>query len=183
MRSWGIRHVGQLAAAAIFAVGAAAGSASAETVPQVAMTAADIPDWTGAPDQGYEGFRFVGFSLYDTLGSNGIFPIPTKAADIRPALAKAGQSIPNDHKSWIFKLRQGVKFHDGCDWNANSAVWNFAPRGGPEGAAIQRAAPRHAGLAFHATSPSVDKIDDYTIASTPTIDELAAAVRDRRLLP
>ena len=35
----------------------------AELVLRVAMTAGDIPDWTGAPDQGYEGYRFVGFSL------------------------------------------------------------------------------------------------------------------------
>jgi len=41
--------------------------AHAETVLRVAMTAGDIPDWTGQPDQGFEGYRFVGWSLYDAL--------------------------------------------------------------------------------------------------------------------
>ena len=31
-----------------------------------------------------------------------------------------------DKKKWIFKLRPGVTFHDGCPWNADSAIWNFA---------------------------------------------------------
>ncbi len=43
-----------------FAAVAGAGAAQAETVLRVAMTAADIPDYTGAPDQGYEGYRFAG---------------------------------------------------------------------------------------------------------------------------
>ena len=31
------------------------------------MTAADIPYTAGQPDQGFEGFRFIGFQLYDAL--------------------------------------------------------------------------------------------------------------------
>jgi len=33
----------------------------------VGMTAGDIPVTTGNPDQGFEGYRFVGYNLYDTL--------------------------------------------------------------------------------------------------------------------
>ena len=33
----------------------------------VGMTAGDLPITTGNPDQGFEGYRFVGYSLYDTL--------------------------------------------------------------------------------------------------------------------
>lgn len=33
----------------------------------VAMTAGDIPVTTGNPDQGFEGYRFVGYNLYDAL--------------------------------------------------------------------------------------------------------------------
>src|SRR5579871_4453842 len=54
-----------------FALGAASllqpAAARAESVLRVAMTAGDIPDWTGQPDQGFEGYRFVGWSLYDAL--------------------------------------------------------------------------------------------------------------------
>ena len=31
------------------------------------MTAGDIPVTTGNPDQGFEGYRFVGYNLYDSL--------------------------------------------------------------------------------------------------------------------
>ena len=41
--------------------------AHAESVLTVAMTAGDIPATTGNPDQGFEGFRFVGYNLYDGL--------------------------------------------------------------------------------------------------------------------
>ena len=33
----------------------------------VGMTAGDIPVVTGNPDQGFEGYRFVGYNLYDAL--------------------------------------------------------------------------------------------------------------------
>jgi len=33
----------------------------------VGMTAGDLPITTGNPDQGFEGYRFVGYNLYDSL--------------------------------------------------------------------------------------------------------------------
>jgi hypothetical protein len=33
----------------------------------VGMTAGDTPVTTGNPDQGFEGYRFVGYNLYDAL--------------------------------------------------------------------------------------------------------------------
>src|SRR5215472_9005447 len=33
----------------------------------VGMTAGDLPLTTGNPDQGFEGYRFVGYNLYDAL--------------------------------------------------------------------------------------------------------------------
>ena len=44
-----------------------AATARGETELTVAMTAGDIPITTGIPDQGSEGVRFVGYSLYDAL--------------------------------------------------------------------------------------------------------------------
>jgi peptide/nickel transport system substrate-binding protein len=55
-------------AIAVFLVGVASlASASAETVLRIGMTAADIPATTGAPDQGAEGWRTAGTTIYDSL--------------------------------------------------------------------------------------------------------------------
>ena len=91
------------------------------------MTAGDLPATTGNPDQGFEGYRFVGYNLYDSLvlwdlsGKDA-----DKAADIKPGLATEWQVDEANPKRWIFKLRQGVKLHDGCDFTADDVVWNMA---------------------------------------------------------
>src|ERR1700761_9167764 len=46
---------------------AAPRAALAETVLRIGMTAADIPRTSGQPDQGFEGNRFAGFTMYDGL--------------------------------------------------------------------------------------------------------------------
>lgn len=101
-----------------------AGMARAETTLRIAMTAAAVPDWRGQPDQGFEGNRFVGFSLYDTLL---LWDLSSSDKEVlpKPGLAVKWWADPDDNKRWLFDLREGVKFHDGCAWNADSAVWNF----------------------------------------------------------
>src|ERR1700693_3916720 len=56
----------------------------------VAMTAGDIPVTTGNPDQGFEGYRFVGYNLYDGLMLWDLSGAGEKAADIKPGLATGG---------------------------------------------------------------------------------------------
>ena len=41
--------------------------AHAETVVRIGMTAADIPRTLGQPDQGFEGNRFTGLTMYEGL--------------------------------------------------------------------------------------------------------------------
>ena len=166
MPSRGLRSIG---VACAIGLACGAGPAHAESVLRVAMSAADIPDWSGAPDQGYEGIRFVGFSLFDSLVEWDLAK-GDKAADIRPGLAESWAVDPADHKRWIFKLRQGVKFHDGCDWNADSAVWNF-------GRVMDSSAPQY-NVRHHAVQSwlitnvaSMDKVDDYTIALHTKIED------------
>ncbi len=55
------------AGVAALSVGAIPATAHAESVLRVAMTAGDIPLTIGQPDQGFEGYRFVGYKLYDSL--------------------------------------------------------------------------------------------------------------------
>jgi peptide/nickel transport system substrate-binding protein len=169
------RSFGALRSAALAILASAAllgaSAARAETVLRVAMTAGDIPDWTGAPDQGYEGYRFVGFTLYDAL-VNWDLSRSDVAADITPGLAESWAIDPNDHKRWIFKLRKGVTFHDGCPWNADAAVWNFKR---VMDASSPQYNPRHHTMQgwMILNVSGMEKIDDYTVAlTTPIVDSL-----------
>ncbi len=159
-----MRRIWQLTAA--FGAGLAgmvfAGSVDAAGTLTVGMTAGDLPQTTGNPDQGFEGYRFVGYNLYDSLVlwdlSQG-----DKAADIKPGLATAWHVDPDNHKRWIFELRHGVKWHDGCNFNADDVVWNL-------GYSFDQKAPQFNVAQFAQARPylgtfdRVEKIDDYTVA-------------------
>ena len=58
--------IGGGAAAVSLALPHAAGAQSAGVL-RIGMTAADIPQMTGSPDNGFEGYRFCGYTLYDAL--------------------------------------------------------------------------------------------------------------------
>ena len=51
------------------------------------MTASDVPITTGAPDNGYEGVRFLGYPVFEGLV---LWDLKSadKLADIRPGLAE-----------------------------------------------------------------------------------------------
>jgi len=61
--------------------------------------------------------RQVLYNLYDSLVAIDM------SLKIIPALAESWQTP--DPKTYIFKLRQGVKYHDGTDFNADSVKWNI----------------------------------------------------------
>ena len=105
---------------------------------RIGMTAADIPYTGGQPDQGFEGFRFIGNQLYDPLVRWDLSQGEQLPA-IVPGLAESWEVNPNDKTKWVFKLRRGVKFHDGTDFNAAAVKWNIERRLDPAVNSPQRA--------------------------------------------
>ncbi|SAI70920.1 extracellular solute-binding protein [Bordetella ansorpii] len=91
---------------------------------RVGMTVAAVPNSNGAPDQGGEGLRFMGITLYDQLLAWDLSSAD-KPAVLRPCLAQAWHNDPANRKRWIFEIRQGVKFHDGHELTAQDVVFSF----------------------------------------------------------
>jgi ABC-type transport system substrate-binding protein len=139
-----LKHLGAIAIGSVFiALGTA--PALCQGTLRIGMTAADIPQTTGQPDQGFEGFRFAGYTIYDALVNWDLSKADT-IADIKPGLATEWSAVEGDPKRWTFKLRQGVKFHDGSDFDADVVIWNLekilndkSPQFDPKQAAQARA--------------------------------------------
>jgi ABC-type transport system substrate-binding protein len=138
------------------------GPAQAQGVLRIAMTATDIPTTTGMPNNGFEGMRFLGYPIFEGLVQWDLSR-SDKLAGIKPALAESYEQAPDDKKTWIFKLRRNVKFHDGTDFNADAVVWNLdryfkndSPQYEPPAAGMTRARVPVMG--------SYRKVDDYTVA-------------------
>jgi ABC-type transport system substrate-binding protein len=109
--------------AAMFAIGVAGSALAQEKVLRIAMTAADIPRTLGQPDQGFEGNRFTGIPMYDAL-THWDLSSADKPSVLIPGLATSWAVGATDKTKWTFKLRPGVKFHDGSPVNADAVVWN-----------------------------------------------------------
>jgi len=88
------------------------------------ISMADIPQTTGQPDRGAGAYQFTGYTLYDPLVAWEM-DVADRPGKLVPGLATAWESDPADRKRWIFRLRAGVKFHDGSDFDADAVVWNF----------------------------------------------------------
>lgn len=99
-------------------------AALAQGTLRIGMTASDIPLTTGQTDNGGEGMRFLGYTVYDGL-INWDLSSAELASDLVPGLATSWGVDAADKTKWTFKLRPGVKFHDGSDFSADAVVWNL----------------------------------------------------------
>ena len=74
------------------------------------MTAADIPTTHGIPNNGFRGFRFLGYQPYDALVNWDLQNNPDKPANIKPGLFTAWHPDETNALRWSFTVRSGVKF-------------------------------------------------------------------------
>lgn len=152
--------------AALLAALPAAAQPAREKVLRIAMTAADVPTTTGMPNNGYEGMRFLGYPVFESLVGWDLSQ-NERPAGLRPALAERWEQDAADPRIWRFHLRQGVRFHDGTPFDADAVVWNLdrffrndAPQFDAAGSAITRG--RIPVLA------AWRKLDDATVEITTT---------------
>jgi peptide/nickel transport system substrate-binding protein len=136
-------------------------AASAQVL-RVAMTASDLPTVTGIPNNGGEGYRFLGYPAYDGL-VNWDFTHTDQTAEDAPSLLSSWKIDEANPKRWICKVRQGVKFHDGSDFNVDAVVWNLQRVWDPKSPQFDApAAPIVS--AVLSMFDTWEKIDDQTIA-------------------
>ena len=97
--------------------------------------------------------QMVVFALYDSLVQYG------PNLDVMPDLAESWE-FSDGGKVITFKLRQGVKFHDGSDFNAQAVMYNWSQMMDPEYGAVR---------ARNTVGPGVtdwEAIDDNTFKVT-----------------
>jgi peptide/nickel transport system substrate-binding protein len=106
------------------------------------------------------GFDPLKVGVYDTAANIAASLIletlvgPDENGKAKPQLALSWSSSA-DFKIWTFKLRPGVKFHDGTPFNAQAVAWNYARQKDPK---------NNCRCAFYiANILSVEAKDDLTV--------------------
>ncbi len=128
---------------------------------RVGINIAELPTADGQPTQGGTGFRWMGWTIYDSLVYWDVTQDKTVPVEI-PYLAEEYFVRPEDKSKWVFKLRKGVKFHDGSDFNADAVIWNLEKL-------FKKDAPQYDPKQISATACCMmdikgwTKIDDYTV--------------------
>ncbi len=132
---------------------------------RIAMSAGNVPWPATPPNEGYEGYRFVGNNIYDGLTRLELDQVDT-IPEPSPALAESWEVSP-DQTEWTFTLRQDVTFHDGTPFNADAVIFQFERNKNPDFEFYDATnAPRY-GAAFRYFQ-AWEKIDDYTVKFTMT---------------
>ena len=139
----------------------ASSHATAQGHLRIGMTANDVPLTWGQPDNGFEGYRTPGLMLYDAL-INWDLTANDKPSGLIPGLAESWEVSKAEPTKWTFKLRKGVKFHDGSDFNADAVVFNMDRL-------FDDKSPQYSARMVSLTNfrlpsyKSTKKIDDYTV--------------------
>lgn len=109
-----------IALAALAFAGAAAAPAAAQTPPDVLVVGQIAEPQSLDPHTvtATNDFRIL-VNVYD-----GLVRFKDGTLEVEPALAESWK-ISDDGKTYTFTLRQGVKFHDGSNFDAEAVKFNF----------------------------------------------------------
>jgi len=115
-----LSHVRRIAAATAIALAALSGPAVAQTPPGVLVVAQIAEPKSLDPHAvtAVNDFRIL-MNLYD-----GLVRYKSGTLEVEPALATEWE-ISEDGKTYTFKLRDGIKFHDGAALDAEAVKFNF----------------------------------------------------------
>jgi len=91
----------------------------------------------------------------------GLVEYEAGTTEIKPALATSWEASA-DGTEIVFHLREGVKFHDGTDFNADAVVFSFARQYNPEHPYHQYGEWSYWGYMFSDVD-RMEKIDDFTV--------------------
>ncbi len=91
----------------------------------------------------------------------GLVEFESGTTEIKPCLATSWE-ISEDGKEITFNLREGVKFHDGTDFNADAVVFSFARQYDTNHPYYQYGQWPYWGW-MYGDIDKVEKIDDYTV--------------------
>src|SRR5580692_13052882 len=120
-----MRHRNSILVAALaIGISLSVASARAETVVRYGISMADIPLTTGQPDRGAGAYQFTGLTIYDPLVAWEL-DVADRPGKMIPGLATEWKVSEADKTLWTFKLRSGVKFHDGSAFDADAVIWNL----------------------------------------------------------
>src|SRR5262249_15845835 len=111
-----------------------------------------------------EGGRFINRSLYDALFSWDLSRAD-RPSGIIPNLAESWSVDTKSQKVWTFKLRRGVKYHDGSVFTARDVVWNFEKLTKQDAPQYDRHQARQAANWLVVVS-SARAVDDFTLEIT-----------------
>jgi 4-phytase/acid phosphatase/peptide/nickel transport system substrate-binding protein len=107
------------------------------------------------------GFDPIKVGVFDTASLSAaalMFDTLTSLDNESKAVPKLAESWTHsgDYKTWTFKLRRGVKFHDGSPFNADAVAWNYAR---------QKEPANHCRCAFYIQGiDKVEAVDEFNVA-------------------
>ena len=154
------------AMAALFAVAAATGIAKADDRPNLVVAVNDIPD-TLEPAEGMGNIHVrIVYSMFDSLIRRDFLADGKgRSSKLIPDLATVWTKI--DDRTMEFKLREGVKFHNGAELTADDVVFTYTM-----GRMIGETPVVATGKRFMANISHAEKIDRYTVrvvSKTPDV--------------